>query len=104
MSAENIEMDYAAFEGIISRLGEHSNNSQTTMQDIRSRVETLLNHGWKGIDADDFRAEMDSVLPRLERLCSALENLVQASRNIYTTVESADDTARNCFTRLAGRN
>lgn len=96
MPASRIRANYDELASVSRSFQAESDATQRTLQELRSRMQTLESGDWVGRGARAFYAEMnDSVLPSLTRLQKALAQAATVTTRIERRVRQAEaDAAR----------
>lgn len=96
MTASRIRADYDQLAGIRKNFSSEAEATQRTLQDLRSRLQTLEGGDWVGRGAKAFYGEMnDSVLPSLTRLQRALTQAAAVTDRLEKRIRQAEaDAAR----------
>jgi len=110
MTASRIRADYDQLAGIRKNFSSEAEATQRTLQDLRSRLQTLEGGDWVGRGAKAFYGEMnDSVLPSLTRLQRALTQAAAVTDRLEKRIRQAEadaaqrPTQRACLTDAAWR-
>ncbi|MCU0498807.1 MAG: WXG100 family type VII secretion target, partial [Anaerolineae bacterium] len=94
MSSAVIQVQYEQLEQIARSFTQINTTLTTHHRRFKQTCEQLKTHGWEGEGADEFFKEVEeTVLPRVQRLLSALEQSAQAVRQISDTMADAEDSA-----------
>ena len=100
MTAEKIQCDYDALEGVASMFDQSHGTVQSMLASLISAKDALLPEGFEGEAATAFDEEMEElVLPRVRRLLDALELAANDMRRIAELLAQAEDDAAQCFRR-----
>lgn len=96
--ADKIEANYETLENVANIFQQNQDQLNNMMQNIQSKMETLLSEGWIGRGSEAFQAEMtDEVLPKLNRLVNAMDEASSVTRRIIQTMEESEDRAGQFF-------
>lgn len=103
MPSEIVQADYDVLESVTNTFNQLADVNQDMYNSVRSMSEQLSQEGWIGRGSNAFFAEMSQdVLPRLQRLCQALEEAGQTTRQISQIMEQAEQEARSRFAQGSG--
>ena len=99
MSASEIKVNYDQMNEIETTLKTLQDRLQSMNTRLHSQMEELRPN-FEGEAADRFFAEMDnSVVPRVQKMISAVENAAASVRQVSTIMASAEDQAGALFKR-----
>ncbi len=102
MAAPRVRAHYEQLNQIARQFGEHGNQAQQTLNQLRQQMDVLQGGDWLGNGAKAFYAEMNqAILPTLRRLANALQAAQRVTQQISGEMKSAEDAAAACF-RLQG--
>ncbi len=86
--------DYPSLDAISKKFASESQAVAQQIRALKQHVENMRGGAWVGKAATAFIAEMDStVLPSTQRLQRALDSASRATREISTTVKTAEEEA-----------
>lgn len=103
--ATKFRADSSALLQIAKTFGNEADHSRKTIQDLKSKMETLRGGGWKGDSANKFYAEMDSaVLPAYTRLANALSSAQETTNKIQKIAKQAESDSSKIFVLIFDGN
>lgn len=98
MSAPQVRSDYDQLTSVAQAFSTHADNTQKTIQSVKSQMDTLQGGDWIGQGAKAFYKEMnDQVLPTFNRLQRALSEASRITKQISQIMKQAEDEASGCF-------
>src|SRR5918998_944475 len=102
MSAPVVRSDYDALVRVAQSFGKSANETNQSLQRLRSQMDVLQGGDWVGQGATAFYREMNSdVVPTMARLTRALEASNQVVMQINQIMKAAEDEAAR---HLRGEN
>lgn len=98
MPAPVIRANYETLEKVSGEFQKLHQMNEQMMRMIQQYSQQLLGQGWKGDAARSFEAEMQQkVLPRLHRLCEALQMAATVTKVVSQTMQDAENQASGLF-------
>jgi len=96
--ADKIEAQYDTLQNVSKKFAARAQSLREVVGAARNKADGLLGSGFKGKAADAFQADfVANLMPRLDRLVTALDTASQTSNTIHDTIQSADEQAQACF-------
>lgn len=96
--SDKIDVNYEQLQQIAKMFDTEADGIQQVLNSTKSRVDALVNAGWKGRGSETFFAEQQNiVLPSLNRLVKALHDASQVTQKVMQIYSSAEEQAKNLF-------
>jgi WXG100 family type VII secretion target len=98
MAHDRVRGNHDELKQISSMFSQEAENTQKSLQDLKSRMETLRGGDWKGKAATQFYKEMDSALmPAMSRLNKALQQGSKVTKDVANKLRQAEQEASACL-------
>ncbi len=92
MRNNEVIIDYEAMAKIALVFDEHVDHVQAVIMRINNQLDVLRGGMWEGANARYFYRQMDgTVMPGLQRLCQALTDANQVTRQVMQIFEQAEE-------------
>jgi len=98
MAVSKIRIHHTQAQQIAKTFAQQANEVRQSIQNLKSKMETLQKGDWKGDSANKFYAEMNGkVLPALNRLAAALDEASKIMLKIAAQLKQTEDEVAALF-------